>query len=792
MKKIFKRFLIAVASIAAVLMMALVIFVAIVWYRPGVVWQIAENYLLPSDLKVTWQNIHFEGKIESLRHWTWNWDMDGLSITKVSPEVQVGAKKVVVRINVNIATKDPWFEFEEFKFQGDKNGYLKFSPSPEAEMSTTGGDKNIYQQLQSYYDYLVTIQRNVAIHDLKIDLTDFSIQTTKGPPWVASLRIEKPDSSRSTLFAETVGLQIIVHRNDLRVQIEGDWNYTTTEPKLRAQIEIAEGKNISIKTKLEGSAIAKIFDISGTAQISYLLSAKKRPLNLDPSYKIKITPSFADLSIKTSVTNIPGIFAKLDSVDGEFHLPLSWNEAWSQEALEFKISTGLDLFLIDKNMRPPLEKSCQCKFPEVFVTSLYGKAWPGVLLTLPKENQPAVDAHLQIDSVKNKLLDVYARADLKANRQGKKWEFIPSTNVSMVIHSFRGMKNFLDAKGIIVPAPLDILDGKITFVANDKIVLDDDGYSTDAKAVIELGSKNQKVLVETQFKFYLVETLRKLNIDIDVLIKDLRLELPPIDPVLGVPSLAKDSRILTKPKETIKKGGLKIDIAARARTEHPGAVHLLSEYAKPFVPLTIHASTEGQVSNGEVSVEPFRISYLRRVINVEKMKVTLPAPEEEDMPIAGRLVVEQGGYKIFIDVTGALQAPALAFSSEPYLPRSDIISVLLYGRVNDQLVSGDAETAGRFDAAVTDRAIGLVGLWAFATTPIQSFSYNSVTKVYTATVKLGAGLTAGVGTNWEKATNFEVRKRLSQRWALTASWSPTDVNEQRQQGRLVLQWENRF
>jgi hypothetical protein len=57
-------------------------------------------------------------------------------------------------------------------------------------------------------------------------------------------------------------------------------------------------------------------------------------------------------------------------------------------------------------------------------------------------------------------------------------------------------------------------------------------------------------------------------------------------------------------------------------------------------------------------------------------------------------------------------------------------------------------------------------------------------------VDLGGGITASVGTNWERAASLEVRKRVSRRWVLTASWSPTESNEQ--VGKLVLQWEKRF
>ena len=227
------------------------------------------------------------------------------------------------------------------------------------------------------------------------------------------------------------------------------------------------------------------------------------------------------------------------------------------------------------------------------------------------------------------------------------------------------------------------------------------------------------------------------------------------------------------------------------KTAQPAAVRLLSKYAKPHIPITLNVNTTTEAAPaGVIRLEPFTVSYLRRKVAVEKFEVTLTDKEALGIPVNGRFRIDQTDYKIFIDVAGTLEAPNVQLSSEPYLPRNEIISVLLYDRTSEQLVSADNETVGSFEAALADRAIGLFGLWAFASTPIKSFSYNAVTKVYSATVQLGEGLTAGVGTSWEQAAHLEVRKRVSRRWVLTASWSPNTDNEQ--VGKLVLQWEKRF
>ncbi len=239
------------------------------------------------------------------------------------------------------------------------------------------------------------------------------------------------------------------------------------------------------------------------------------------------------------------------------------------------------------------------------------------------------------------------------------------------------------------------------------------------------------------------------------------------------------------------KSGFRTEFSFDIKTKDVGAIQLISPLATPYVPLTVSINTMAKgESSGFVRAEPFSVTYLRRTLKVERFQMNLAEDESGDFPINGRFRVDQTNFKIHIDVTGTLDSPQINMTSDPYLPRNEIISVLLYDRTSTQLIGADAETAGNFEAAIADRAIGLFGLWAFASTPIRSFSYNPFTKVYSATVQLSDGVTAGVGTGTERAAHLEVRKRVSKQWVLTASLSPTQEREQ--VGKLVLQWEKRF
>ena len=61
----------------------------------------------------------------------------------------------------------------------------------------------------------------------------------------------------------------------------------------------------------------------------------------------------------------------------------------------------------------------------------------------------------------------------------------------------------------------------------------------------------------------------------------------------------------------------------------------------------------------------------------------------------------------------------------------------------------------------------LISLYLFASTPIQSFDYNSSTGIFSAKVKLGEKTSRLVGTSGGKLAAVGVRKRLGKRWAIT-------------------------
>jgi hypothetical protein len=310
-----------------------------------------------------------------------------------------------------------------------------------------------------------------------------------------------------------------------------------------------------------------------------------------------------------------------------------------------------------------------------------------------------------------------------------------------------------------------------------------------------LGSERQKVDLSADGFFDIHPKAKELDVQVQILIQDLLLQLPPLDPIHGFPKIAKDSRFEISPPQKKKRtaGEFKVSYHIQVKTKNPNSIRLLSSLAEPLIPLGVDLTIQSESPlQGSIQLQPFDIEYLKRRSTVEKLNITVNDPKGI-FPVNGRFRVDQNPYKIYVDVLGTLKSPIIHLSSEPYLDRSDIISVLLYGRTNDQLVAVDSKTVGSFDAAIADRAMGLFSIWAFSSTPIQSFSYNQLTQQYTAQVKLSDDTTFSVGTNWEEAATLELQKRLSEQWIISASLEPTTNNNQDEQvEKLRLQWEDRF
>jgi hypothetical protein len=776
-------------GISATLLVSLTLLLIWIVNNPNDAWALFDKWFLPADLEVTWNDIEFTPHKHDWREWQISWSVDKLHITKSKPEVDIHVDKIQFDFGLYIWKGERWFEFRNAEVLGGEPMRIKTFPEKKKKDQP---ELSPFQMAQNYLSYLGSLDRMSTVEKLHVSVPLFKLESSEGvEPLLLSFEITKDMDTATEL--EPVIIHAGVKKGSLEATVAGDLreifksaddDQSGFRGRFNLKTDLADA-DIGIQLSLSDKEIQ--LNGEGTAQVK----REKKPIRLSPGFMLLLKENEMTLRLQSRVLDIPGPLVKLERLNAEARVPLENDKMWSDSPATYRLWTMVDIFLIDKDMRAPMEKACRCKIPEQVEVSLGGKAWMRPVLAETQRRERAVDADFKVESITNKLFSADLGAGIRLDKDHADWVFEPRLNTELVVHSYQGLRTFLDAKGVLIPAPFDVLDGTMALHAKAPVERGGGRVKTKVNFEANLNSPNQTVQLATEAKLDLDQRLKGLDVYVSALIKSFQVELPPLDPIRGVPKVTRDSRVVLRPPPRKTKIGFKTRVFLEVKTEKPGAIRLLSSLAKPYVPVTIDvkAGTSGDPS-GYVRLEPFTLSYLRRNVNVEHLQIGMAANDDDALPVDGRFRIDQTAYRIFVDVKGDLESPNVQLSSEPYLPRNEIISVLLYDRTSSELVSSDAETAGSVEAALADRAIGLFGLWAFATTPIKSFTYNPVTKVYSATVDLGGGLTAGVGTNWEAAAHLEVRKRVSKRWVLTASWSPSETQEQ--VGKLVLQWEKRF
>ncbi|NJL24097.1 MAG: hypothetical protein HC902_02205 [Calothrix sp. SM1_5_4] len=797
--RLFAGMLLRIAGLVGILA---IVASALIWWvvaHPNDAFRLAERYLLPKDLKISWAEIQWRPEKISWTQYRVDWAIKGLSIEKGSPKIFARVESLAARFTFSVVSPATRIEFAELSLR--VNEPVLFSPRSQpagTSDSSQARGRSPYQRIASFVNYLALGSEYSTLDKFDVHVAEVRIQPAGAEPVSFALDLRKPSADTR---ARSVQIALKGRGASFKLSFDGRLDASKlneAEPLLVSAFSF-EGHGADLRGEFKASFLEE--QLKGQVKAVAQYRDGDMRLRLDPDLKVSLGEREIVTSVSTSVHGLPGPVTKLDKVHGRIVIPLTNGAAWSDDPGTFSFSTPLAVSFLDKATRDPLELNCQCQIPGSLKTDLSGKFWLKTLLAeATAYKRPAVDVRVQLEGMTNHMFGANLAAALLLSREGTVWKFEPRLDSTLQVHSFKSLKTFLDAKNVIIPAPFDALDGTLELVAKGAVSHGQYGSRTPIKMAARLASEHQNIDLDSTLVVDLAKNFRGVNLFLNVLIREFRVELPPLDPIAGMPEMTRDKRILLEPSSPAPRPSspppaFKVNFFFALHTASSGAIRLLSKLATPYIPITValDRTLSGGVT-GSVKFEPFDIRYLRRTVHMEQMRVLMDESGSGDYPVDGRFRVDQTQYKIYIDVSGTLRSPSVKLSSDPYLDRSEIVSVLLYDRTSDRLAGSDAQTVGDFQAAMADRAIGLFGLWALASTPIRSFSYNPATKVYSATVQLADGLTAGVGTNWEEAAHFELRKRVSRSWILTASWVPgtAEGRTRAQVGRLVLQWEKRF
>lgn len=769
-----------------------------IFHHPRESWDFVQRNYLPKDLKVTWEQMNFQGEYLQGLKFRFDWEITGLQIEKQNPVVGAPLQNVRVRgLLKNPFSEATFLTLHDLHIQAGEEIVFRIIEAPVDDESA---EQSPYELFQSGVESLRWALGIIEIQNLKVDLPKLTYQGFESAAMAIQGQVNKNSDSENDSQDEVIELNVELSQQDpvfMKASFIGSLRpgkIETPEAFLVGDLEFSR-LDLALKQNVQ----VMYHEEEGRVVLRGPVSYQK--YRFQPELIFELSNAEGNLELISRVAGIPHEQVKVDTISGAFKLPFENGKLWSEEATEFNLKVPLGLSFLNTKTRPPIENLCECQLPAKISLQTRGQIWLSALLnTESQESLPVVSADFELEKYENKIFSIEAGGALRMEKKDQVFNYLPILNYTVLVKSFQGVRKFLDSNNYMIPAPFDILEGEVQLTGSGPVKLLETSYEYQSQLAAKLSSQAQNVNLTIESDLKLDKQFRSADLQVNAKIQKFRVELPPLDPLGGMPRVVPNARLIRKPPPpppAAAGGGKKANpfrftFAINVETENPGAIELLHRFFEPHFPVTLNLLRNAQSENrGFIQAEPFTIVYLRRRVELEKMRIDLPNAEDEPMNVDGRFKIRQTNYDIFVHIKGDTRSPSLTLTSDPYLPQDQIISVLLYDRTNDQLVAADAQTAGSFQSAVADRAIGLFGLWAFATTPIKSFSYNPATKVYTATVALSDDTTVGVGSDWEDATNFELRKRVSRQWVLMATWTPA-THDSEAQSKLVLQWEKRF
>lgn len=377
-------------------------------------------------------------------------------------------------------------------------------------------------------------------------------------------------------------------------------------------------------------------------------------------------------------------------------------------------------------------------------------------------------------------------------KPGKTATISHELDATAAIPRFEKLVTALSGTRWAIPAPLHVLKGTLSATAsshgNSRSPVQRMRWSASA----DLASVKQRLLARatgTLSAAGLGAAQIVLNNDAELIISDMVLELPSVD-VSGIPQFAVDRRII---HETHDNRAARRKFSTRARismrTERP--LRLLSNLAKEPVPigLDLTVTSPPTLTSGTVAIRSFGIELFRRAAIVDHLNLALIAGEKAAR-LEGVVLYRAAEATIRIILMGTTRRPQIEFESDPPMDRDQIIALLVYGKSPGELDLDQAQSVGNTRTALESKAFGLLSLYLFGTTPIETVTYDSATRSYAVKLRLPGGASMELSSDFSQTRELRLRKLLAPHWAVQSEFK--SVRDQGGGGAAWLEWFNRY
>lgn len=381
-------------------------------------------------------------------------------------------------------------------------------------------------------------------------------------------------------------------------------------------------------------------------------------------------------------------------------------------------------------------------------------------------------------------LELESKVALAGSSSGIKPKLL-KLEINAIIAKFSKLVAELAKTNFAIPAPFNNLNGsgKLTAKLDSSLNL----YKFPLTGTLDLDEQKYtqlKLAIDSNLE--LTKDFKPKKFTGEVLVKSLKFYIPDIDPLFGIPEVRGTDKI----SETItftKKEKSSLEYDFQIKTESINSIRIHNQFFEPYLSMSLLAKVSNDTSSFDIKVKDgSKIQYLKRQLEIKKIVLD---KKKTSTLIDANFEYQASGYQIFLNIIGTIEKPRLILSSFPSLPREEIISLLLYNRKSNELTGFNRASVGSTENAISNRALGLFSIWAFASTPVDSVTYDSQTKTYNAVVSLPGGTSVMIGTDWDRLNNLSFRKRLSATWAVVTTFEPTETDSKE---TIMLQKEVNF
>jgi hypothetical protein len=354
-----------------------------------------------------------------------------------------------------------------------------------------------------------------------------------------------------------------------------------------------------------------------------------------------------------------------------------------------------------------------------------------------------------------------------------RWAISHAASAEIAVPRFEDLVAFLLNTPYSVPAPFHVLHGPLTLSVRTSGDPRASVQTASYRLSSDLSGRRQRLRAEMTGVVTATSAWtrdRTVSNRGELVLQEAAVELPRAD-VASLPKVTVDRRVkLADAAPGAAKGKANavarpVSQFIRVRTEKP--LVLFSNLAREPVPvaLDLTASAPPGAVGGTIAVRRFDLEIFRRTAVLDHLNVTLK-PGETSGTLDGLILYTAPSAVIRILLLGTTDRPRVELSSVPPLRPEDIIAVLIFGKSPAELDLDQTASVGNAQNALEGSAFGLATLYYFGVTPIERVGYDPASKSYSVKLRLPGGVSAELGSDFDKSRGLMLRKFLAPHWAV--------------------------